>query len=372
MIKKDLMSQERLEYSLSILDLTDPKNGVHVINIVIENIKEGIEKAYPETSINIVRSDPRVSVKENYDDLLIPKDSLSRSSRYTRYIDENTILRTHTSAILPRWLKGKASEGIEDETVLLPGICYRRDVVDRTHCGEPHQLDVWRIKRGEPHLTRSDLIRLLKTILDSTVPGYNYRLNETNHPYTINGIEVEILVNGEWLEILECGEAHPTILKNAGLDPQEYSGLALGMGLDRLVMTIKGIDDIRILRSDDERIKKQMENLDKYTKVSNQPATKRVLSCSTSKDKTEEDVCDDIRDLLGEKASYIEEIQYSEVLYEDLPEKAKENLGILPHQKNIIVTIVFRALEGSLPRETVNRWMESLYPKLNEGRRGYM
>ena len=370
-VKKEVMSKERLQRSLSIPDLTNPENGIHAINIMINNIKEGLKKDYPKSNISIVRSDPKVSVEENYDDLLIPSNNPSRSSRYTRYIDENNVLRTHTSAILPRWLKKRASGAIEDETILLPGMCYRRDVVDRTHCGEPHQMDIWRIKKGEPRLMRRDLIHLVETILNITVPGYNYRINETNHPYTINGIEIEILKDGEWLEVLECGEAHPTILKNAGLNPQEYSGLALGMGLDRLVMTIKEIDDIRILRSNDERIKEQMKNLDKYIKVSNQPATKRVLSYSASKEKTEEDVYEEVRDMLGENSSYIEEINYSEVLYEELPEKAKENLGILPWQKNIIITIVLRPLERSLPRETVNKWIESLYPKLNEGKSGY-
>src|SRR3989338_8927439 len=168
------------------------------------------------------------------------------------------------------------------------------------------------------------------------------------------------------------GEAHPTVLKNAGFDPEEYSGLALGMGLDRLVMIIKDIDDIRVLRSDDPRIKRQMANLDKFVKVSDQPATKRVLSYSTSTDKTEEDVCEEIRDELGLEAAYIEEIQYSEILYEQLPAKARENLGIRPDQKNVVVTIVFRSPEGSLQRAMVNEWMQRLYPKLNKGEKGYM
>jgi phenylalanyl-tRNA synthetase alpha chain len=115
-----------------------------------------------------------------------------------------------------------------------------------------------------------------------------------------------------------------------------------------------------------------MVNLDKFTKVSNQPATKRVLSYSASADKTEEDVCEEIRDELGSEASYIEEIQYSEIPYEQLLSKARENLGIRPDQKNIVVTLIFRSPEGSLKRTMVNEWMQRLYPKLNEGDKGYM
>jgi phenylalanyl-tRNA synthetase alpha chain len=372
MIKKEIMSNERREASLSVPDLTDPRNGVHAINIIVEKIQKVLEKTYPETNVKELRSNPVVTVEENFDALLFPYDNPGRSSRYTRYVTEDKVLRTHTSAAIPQWLKQVAQKGTQDILVTLPGICYRRDIVDRTHCPEPHQLDVWRIKRSQPQFNRSDLIHLIETILNAVVPGYEYRANEVTHPYTINGLEVEILVNNEWLEVLECGEANPTVLENAGLDTREYSGLALGMGLDRLAMIIKSIDDIRILRSKDPRIARQMTNLEKYKPVSNQPPTKRVLSYSTSKDKSEEDVCEEIKDELGHEAHYLEEVEYSEVPYEDLPEKAKENLGIHPHQKNAIVKLIFRSPEGTLEREMVNKWMQRLYPRLNEGDKGYM
>jgi phenylalanyl-tRNA synthetase alpha chain len=371
-MKKEIMSPERLAASLAVPDMTDPRNGIHAVNLIIRNIDKALRKAYPEVSFEEVRSSPEVSAKENFDDLLFPADNPGRSSRYTRYVTPDTVLRTHTSAVIPGWLKKVAREDKGDIMAIAPGICYRRDVVDKTHCGELHQMDVWRIRRGNPRFNRSDLIHLVETILGSIVPGYEYRANEVRHPYTINGLEMEVLVKGSWLEILECGEAHPTILENSGLDPQKYSGLALGMGLDRLVMIVKGIDDIRILRSEDPRIRCQMTNLDRFVAVSNQPATKRVLSYSTSTDKTEEDVCEEIRDELGQESAYVEEIGYTEIFYEQLPLKARENLGIRPDQKNVVATLVFRSPEGSLHRTMVNEWVQRLYPRLNKGNRGYM
>lgn len=371
-MEKKIMSSERLKTSLAIPDLTDPKNGIHAVNIVINNIKQALEKFYVGVNIEEIRSNPIVSSKENFDDLLFPVNNVGRSSRYTRYVTENTVLRTHTSSGIPNWLKQASHNSISDTIVILPGVCYRRDVVDKTHCGEPHQMDIWRIKHGLPHFNRSHLIHLVETILSCTIPGCEYRANEVKHPYTMHGLEVEILVNGLWLEILECGEAHPIILKNAGLNPEEYSGLALGMGLDRLVMIIKNINDIRILRSENPRIKHQMLNLEKFIIVSDQPATKRVLSYSTSIGKSEEDICEEIRDELKQNAIFIEKIEYSEILYENLPEKAKINLGIHPNQKNVVVTLTFRSLENSLPKKTVNSWVQNLYPKLNKGSRGYM
>lgn len=371
-MKKEVMLPERLAASLAIPDLTDPKNGVHAINLVVQNVRRALENACMGIPVEEIHTDPRVSVKENFDDLLFPADNLGRSSRYTRYVTPDTVLRTHTSASIPSWLKKVARKGVEDTIVVLPGMCYRRDVVDKTHCGEPHQMEVWRIRHGNPRFGRSDLIHLVETILNGVVPRYEYRANEMKHPYTINGLEVEVLVNGSWLEVLECGEAHPVVLENAGLNPREYSGLALGMGLDRLVMIIKKIDDIRILRSNDPRIRRQMVNLDTFITVSDQPAAKRVLSYSTSVDKTEEDVCEEIRDELGPESVYIEEIQYFEIPYEQLPAKARENLGIRSDQKNVVATLIFRSPEGSLQRTMVNAWMRRLYPKLNEGGRGYM
>lgn len=371
-MKKEIMSPERLKASLAIPDLTDPQNGIHAINIIVGKIRQALEKSYAGVIVEEVRSIPEVSSRENFDDLLFSVDNTGRSSRYTRYVTEDTVLRTHTSSAVPKLLKKVPRGSVSDTIITLPGMCYRRDVVDKTHCSEPHQMDVWRIKRGAPHFGRSDLIQLVETILDCTVPGYDYRANEVEHPYTKNGLEVEIFVNGSWLEVLECGETHPTILKNAGLDPEVYSGLALGMGLDRLVMIIKGIDDIRVLRSDDPRIRRQMTNLEKFVIVSNQPTTKRVLSYSTSVEKTEEDICEEIRDELGTDAVFIEKIEYSEIPYEQLPEKAVTNLGIHPNQKNVVATLSFRSLEGSLLRTKVNEWMQRLYPKLNKGDRGYM
>lgn len=365
------MAPELLAKSLAVPDLSDPKNGINAINLVVERIIKSLSNSFGPLPIDVYRASPEVSVEENYDLLLFPADNAGRSSRYTRYVNDTTVLRTHTSAAIPAWLK-RSGKNHDDQIVVAPGICYRRDVVDQTHCGEPHQMDVWRIRKGLPRLERPELIALIEVLINGVIPGYRYRANEVVHPYTINGLEVEILVGDTWMEILECGEAHPTILKNAGLDPAEYSGLAMGMGLDRLAMIIKGIDDIRVFRSTDPRITKQMTTLHKYVSVSNQPATKRVLSYSASVDKNEEDICEAIRDVLGANVIHLEEVKVEEFPYESLEPIARERLGIHPSQKNVVATLIFRSIEGSLPKKTVNEWMQNIYPRLNEGSKGYM
>ena len=370
-MKKEYISPERLSSSLAIIDLTDPKNGVHAVNLVVDKIYNYLstKKDWPKPEIK--RTKPISSVANEFDRLYFPPDNPTRLPRYTRYIDERTILRTHTSSIIPDILIEVGKTKVEDYSVLCPGICYRRDVVDKKHTGEPHQMDIWRVKRGAPRLERKALIDLIESVLDAVIPRSKYRANEVQHPYTINGLEVEVLVRGEWLEVLECGEVHPKLLADTMLNPKEYSGLAMGIGLDRIAMILKGIDDIRILRSEDPRIKQQMTNLDPYHSVSKYPPIRQDLSVSVSRNTNEEDVCEAIKDSLGNNANVIEEITIvSETPYEQLPQKAIERLGIKPDQKNMLIRVVLRSHERSLTHEEANDMRDKMYRAVDQSETG--
>ena len=109
------------------------------------------------------------------------------------------------------------------------------------------------------------------------------------------------VANGdEWIEVWECGLAHPGVLAGAGLDG--WSGLALGMGLDRLLMLRKGIPDIRLLRATDPRIADQMNDLAPYRPVSDLPAVTRDLSVAMAADADTEQLGDRVRNALGDGA----------------------------------------------------------------------
>jgi phenylalanyl-tRNA synthetase alpha chain len=368
------IDKRKIDKSLSIKDLTDQKNGIHAINLVVSLIVERLNKEPGFPKAEIRRVSPVTSVANNFDRLLFPEDNLSRSSVYTRYVDNDHVLRTHSSAMIPDILGEISITNPGDYLVVCPGICYRRDVVDKKHCGEPHQMDVWIIKKGDPRLLRADLINLIELVIDATIPGTEYRANEMVHPYTVNGLEVEVLVKGEWIEILECGEAHPAILDNAGLDAKNYSGLAMGIGLDRLVMIIKNIDDIRILRAEDPRIKKQMDNLNLYKPVSKLPPISQDMSFSVNQDDTEEDVCESIRDAMEEDIDLLEEVKIiSMTKFSDLPTQAIARLGIKSEQKNILARIILRSHERSLLKEEANEIRDRVYNKVNQsGTSGYL
>lgn len=373
-MKTIVMSSEKVKRALAIKDLTDPQNGVHAINLLIEKIRTRLSQKEGWPPPDLRRSTSSISsVANDFDRLYFPIDSPSRSPVYTRYIDKTKILRTHTTAMIPDLLMEMKQKGLKDYSVLCPGICYRRDITDKRHTGEPHQMDIWRIKKGEPRLQRPALTDLIETIVEVVAPGAKYRANEVTHPYTANGLEVEILVAGEWLELLECGEAHPRLLADCGLNPEEYSGLAMGIGLDRAVMLIRGIDDIRILRSEDPRIKKQMVNLDPYIPVSKYPPIRQDMSIAVSTDTTEEDVCETIRDALGINVSIVEEVKItSSTAYDKLPPHVIGRLGIKPGQKNLLVSVILRSHERSLSHEEANDIRDRLYRALHEGEKGYV
>jgi phenylalanyl-tRNA synthetase alpha chain len=166
--------------------------------------------------------------------------------------------------------------------------------------------------------------------------------------------------------VAECGLAHPEVLERAGL--AGWSGLALGMGLDRLLMLRKGIPDIRLLRSADPRIAGQMTDLARYRPVSAMPPIRRDLSVAVEAADTAEDLGDRVRDALGPDADAVEEVAVlAETPYDQLPPQAVARLGIGPHQKNVLVRVVLRHLERTLTDEEANRLRDRVYAALHQG-----
>ncbi|GAB1543368.1 hypothetical protein NUACC21_60420 [Scytonema sp. NUACC21] len=335
--------------------MTNPANGIHAINLIVYKIAETLQASgYPEPTI--WRSSPITTVADNFDKLYFPSDSLSRSPKYTRYLSDGRLLRTHTTAIMPDLLPKLRG----DQLILHPGICYRRDVVDKRHVGEPHQMDVWLISEHQ-HLAREALVKFIQTIIHAVLPGVSYRLNETSHPYTCNGLEIEVLVNNKWVEIGECGEGHPGLLKPG------YSGLASGWGIDRLVMLVKGIDDIRLLRSSNPKIAAQMTNLEPYHQVSNQPIICRDISIVTGLDVELEDICEQIVETLGDDVELLESVDIlSETHYHQLPPQAIQRLGIQPNQKNLLVRMTLQSLNSSITNQKANILRELVYQRIHQ------
>jgi phenylalanyl-tRNA synthetase alpha chain len=289
---------------------------------------------------------------------------------HSRARDGGTPAVLHGSASLPDHDGARqphaAGPGPDDVLLVCPGLVYRRDAIDRLHTGEPHQCDLWRIVRGR--LTPPDLHHMIAIILGAILPGAAYRLVPAEHPYTTAGRQVDVYVNGEWVEVCECGLALPDLLAECGLPPAEYSGLAMGMGLDRLLMLVKGVDDIRLLRSDDARIASQMRDLAPYQPVSDKPAVRRDLSVAVAADATTEEIGDRVREALGAAAAALEAVAVlSETPASALPEAAAARIGIRPDQKNVLLRLVIRDHARTLTAEEANVLRDRVYAAVHEG-----
>lgn len=370
--KQDLQSvltQQNLQELLNKPDLT--KNPDHAMSQLVQTIRDKLAQSYG-ISPTIERGNPIVSVKDNYTTLGYRETEVTLSTRYTKYINETTILRTQMSSTIPQLLREYTAYK-ENKLWLCPGMVYRRDVRDKTHVGEPHQLDIWYLTTDKKD--RRDLLCLVEAIM-SVIEGYKgqkvqWRYTETQHPYTDNGIEVEIMHGGQWLELLECGLISQRLLDNHNLS--QHGGLALGLGLERLLMIIKGISDIRVIGSTNPLVQKQMTDLKPYREVSHQPAMKRDLSVAVNKCVVLEELTEKIMNSLpDELTNRIESlVLLTETAYNDLPAVAIERLGMVAGQKNCLLRVVLRDIAAALTHQEGNDIYTQVYELIHEGNRGY-
>ena len=354
-----------LRSALALRDLSDPQGGRHAVSLVVDKVHAALQEHW-RCPVAITRPPPVVTVADNYDRLLYPACAAARSGRYARYLDATRLLRTQMTSAVPPWLDEAAACG-QDSAVLLPGLVWRRDSVDRRHVGEPHQLDAWRVS-CTARLGRPDLLSMVGAVMQAVLPASRWRANETCHPYTSRGLEVEALVDGRWLEILECGEAAPELLSGSGLDPARWSGLAMGIGLDRMAMVLKGLDDIRLLRSADPRIARQMLDLAPYKAVSSHQSSTRDLSVAHRAGLDDEMLGDMLRQGLGEDAGLIEEAHITGRWPADrVPAPARLRLGLQADQENLLIRLVVRSPGGPLPKPVTAGIYRAAYALMHQG-----
>ena len=387
------LSSEQLARDLGVRDLTDPGEGSHalqqLVSAAVGNLAaagNSADSTTPSTryeragagrldqvgpAVRWCRGPRVVPIEDNYDHLLIGPDAVSRDARYTRYVDDRRMLRSHSTAMIPPALRALAADWrlasppAQDVLLVCPGVVYRRDAIDWQHTGTPHQLDLWRVNRSSAMTTR-DLEEMIAVLAGVLVPGYRYRSEPRVHPYTLEGRQVDVLSGDRWVEVWECGLAHPAVLERAGLPG--WSGLALGMGLDRLLMLRKGIPDIRLLRSGDPRVVAQMGDLVPYASVSSMPPIRRDLSIAVDSDDEDEDLGGRVRDALGIDADAVEEVTLiSRTSFGDLPPAARARLGMTPDLRNVLVRVVLRHLERTLTDEEANALRDRIYAALHRG-----
>jgi phenylalanyl-tRNA synthetase alpha chain len=310
------------------------------------------------------RSSPRATTTTG----CTTRPTASPATRYTRWIGPGVLLRSQTSAAIPPALDALARDpGWRDVVLVCPGMVYRRESIDRHHVGEPHQVDLWRIRRGGGALGDVELRAMIGAVVEAALPGWRWRATVAVHPYTERGLQIDAAEGDAWLEVGECGLAAPRVLGDAGLGA-EVTALAMGLGLDRLVMLRKQIADIRLLRALDPRIADQMLDLAPYRAVSAMPPVVRDLSIAADAGDTAEDLGDRVRAALSERAAAVETAAVvSHTAYDALPAAARARIGLAPGQHNLLVRVVLRDLERTLTADEANQLRDRIYAALHRG-----
>jgi phenylalanyl-tRNA synthetase alpha chain len=360
------LSTTELARDLSIRDLTDPDAGPHAAQLVVDRAVTALADRW-RCAVRWWHGERIVSIADNYDNLGYRADDVTRDARYTRYVDERRVLRTHSSALVPGALRALAADPVDDVLLVCPAMVYRRDSIDRLHTGTPHQLDLWRIVRRPMRTDEADLDDMISVLLGGLLPGATYRTEPRTHPYTTGGRQVDVVRDGSWVEVAECGLAHPGVLAAAGLDGT-WSGLAMGMGVDRMLMLCKGIPDIRLLRSTNPAVAGQLTDLAAYRPVSAMPAVRRDLSVAVDGGDVAEDLGDRVRDALGADADALESVEIvASTPCAELPPRALARLGARPDQRNLLVRVVVRHLDRTLTDHEANVLRDRVYAALHRG-----
>lgn len=213
---------------------------------------------------------PVVDTRSCFDVLRVPPDHVSRQPSDTYYVSDNTVLRAHTSAHQTKFL----SESVP--SFLVSGDVYRRDTIDASHYPVFHQMEGVRIfspselpMTGGVEAKNKVIEAELKDLLSGLArelfgEDVVMRWNADYFPFTDPSFELEVLFNGEWLEVLGCGVIHKEVLANA--NRADAYGWAFGLGLERLAMVLFGIPDIRLFWTEDKRFLSQFKENDSKTK----------------------------------------------------------------------------------------------------------
>ncbi len=244
-----------------------------------------------------------------------PADHPARSKSDTYYVDDDHILRTHTTVMWYYYLqneevKQRMAKG-EPVGCFSYGKVYRKDEIDRNHMNVFHQIDGWYLEPKDKKILgiedlKNALIAFATAVLGSDI---KYRFNPDTFPYTDPSLDMEMEKNGKWLEVLGCGVVKGSVLEKFGIDSSKWNGWAFGPGIERFAMISMDLPDIRLLWSQDERIKKQLKLGNKFKEVSKYPPIVRDVSFIVSKTFILNDYYDLIRDLGGE---LVEEVKLSD------------------------------------------------------------
>ena len=266
--KNEQLKQEELETRLineridvTLPGRTNPHGHIHPLTLTLLQIKE----IFMRMGFSVEEGPEIEKDYYNFEALNLPKDHPARDMQDSFYITEDILMRSQTSPVQARTME--AHEPNSPIRMIAPGRVYRRDDYDATHSPMFTQVEGMVIDKG---ISLADLKGTLETFLKQTFgQKVKVRFRPSFFPFTEPSAEVDIscvMCKGKgcrvckgtgWLEILGSGMIHPNVLKMSGYDPEQVSGFAFGMGVERIAMLVYGIDDLRLFYDNDLRFLKQ-------------------------------------------------------------------------------------------------------------------
>lgn len=254
----DVVRKQRLEEER--IDITLPGTEVSAGRAhPLRRVTREIEEIFIGLGFTIEEGPEIETDYNNFEALNVPKYHPARDLQDTFYIDDHYLLRTHTSPVQVRTM-ARQKPPIR---IIAPGRVYRSDEIDASHSPVFYQAEGLVIDKN---ISFADLKGTIQLFVQAVFgEDTRTRFRPSYFPFTEPSAEVDIscvICRGEgcrlcshtgWLEILGSGMVHPRVLEMAGIDPEEYSGFAFGMGLDRITMLKYGINDIRLLYENDQR-----------------------------------------------------------------------------------------------------------------------
>lgn len=322
----------------------------------LHEIVERVKKVPSLAGLDVIEIPEIVPADITFDLFDFPADHVARSTSDTYYADDKNILRTHNTVSWYYYfnspeIKERAARG-EHLGALCFGKVYRKDEIDRRHMNVFHQIDGWKlVPDSEGTMPLDELKRVLSEIVTNVFGAdTEYRFLDDTFPYTDPSTQIEVMVNGQWVEILGAGMVKPSVLQKMGITG--YNGWAFGFGIERLAILSMELPDIRLLWSSDERVKKQLVLGQKFKEVSKFPAIVRDISFIVDSATYQPNVYFDlVRDVVGDMAEEM-------ALIDEYENAAKFGEG----KKSYAYRVTYRSLEKTLTDAEVN----DLHKKLEE------
>jgi len=217
----------------------------------LSRLRKEAEDIFGSLGFEIIEGPEVETEYYNFDALNIPAEHPAREMWDTFWLGKKFLMRTHTSPVQIRYMEKHNSPF----RIIAPGRVFRHEATDASHEIQFNQLEGLMVGKD---VSLADLKGILEQFLRRLMgEKIQIRFKPSYFPFVEPGVEVDMLWNGRWLEMLGAGMVHPNVLRAGGLNPNEWQGFAFGVGIDRLAMLKYKIDDIRLFYSGDLRFLRQ-------------------------------------------------------------------------------------------------------------------